>query len=223
MKNIYIWQCINRCLIIWTTGPNIKECAWSVFDHRKPFRYACFPFKHCCHSEIKTKTMATLGPMISLSSVSGRLNAFLMDCEGGTLFFILTPSQGFGSDKWRPCPSEEPDTDGNSSFLLEGRTWEGWGSTCGILDHSHHRTEAGRHSQMCHKHCSTCTQCTASGKSSQLPSSQQWTAGTKDVLNVHSQSRTPVPQTGLFSGSCWSRPGRSHNSHWVTPGHLVLS
>ncbi len=55
--------------------------------------------------------------MISLSSVSGRLNAFLMDCEGGTLFFILTPSQGFGSDKWRPCPSEEPDTDGNSSFL----------------------------------------------------------------------------------------------------------
>lgn len=80
------------------------------------------------------------------------------------------------------------------------RTWGGWGSTCGILYRSHHRTGAGpgrahqtsglkpqqrcrspkvnsRRSPRSHTCCSTCTLCTASGTSSQPPSLWEWTAG----------------------------------------------
>lgn len=80
------------------------------------------------------------------------------------------------------------------------RTWGGWGSTCGILYRSHHRTGAGpgrahqtsglkpqqrcrspkvnsRRSLRSHTCCSTCTLCTASGTSSQPPSLWEWTAG----------------------------------------------
>lgn len=41
----------------------------------------------------------------------------------------------------------------------------------------------------------------------------------KSYLSVHSQSRTPVPQTGPSSGSCWSHPGRNHSNHLAVPSH----
>lgn len=94
------------------------------------------------------------------------------------------------------------------------QTWGGWGSTCGILYHSHHRTGAGpgkkkkhtwggelcetaaaappvvnsRHSPRFRTCCSTCTQCTASGTSSPPPSWWAWTADRTGGLRAQTGS-----------------------------------
>lgn len=80
-----------------------------------------------------------------------------------------------------------------------------------------------RRSQMCHKRCSTCIQCTASGKSSQRPSSQQWTAGTKDVLKRRPEKKN---YWIIWSRSCRNLEFHLSLSHTWPPtiraGHQLL-
>lgn len=123
---------------------------------------------------------------------------------------------------WRLYPSTEPDTSGSSSSPLAVQSWEELDSTCGSLGHSRHRTAAGHRSLRCHKHCNTCTQCTASGTSSLQPSLPVWTVDMSGGLSVHSLSRTPAPLIGQSFDLKLNPPDRSHSNRWVVLVHWDL-
>ena len=74
----------------------------------------------------------------------------------------------------------------NSTIPLELSSWEDSSSTCGILCHSHHRTEAGHHSHLSHTSCRSCTRYTARGTSAQTPSCFWWTVNKLGDLKCNS-------------------------------------
>lgn len=121
-------------------------------------------------------------------------------------------------------------------------TWGGWGSTCDILDHSHHRTGAGpgkthqrsvlwprssggwgkvhsRRSPRFHTCCSTCTLCTASGTSSQPPSWWEWTADRRGGL--HAEVDIVLKHLQSFGATQRWGPHLSARSRSRTPALLT--
>lgn len=80
-----------------------------------------------------------------------------------------------------------------------------------------------RHCRKCRRRNSICTLCTATCTSSRRRSCFEWTGGRRDVRNVRSPSKKPVPPESWSSCSLRSLRDRSRSKEMRPPGPYHLA